>query len=42
MFDVGRSYIFETELIEDMLAAIRKLSEKSPEIRELLNNFGLL
>ena len=32
----------DRKTLEGMLAAIRKLSEKSPEIRELLNNFGLL
>jgi hypothetical protein len=32
----------DRKTLEGVLAAIRKLSEKSPEIRELLNNFGLL
>ncbi|MDL1968306.1 MAG: hypothetical protein LWW97_07085 [Deltaproteobacteria bacterium] len=34
--------IADRKTMEGMLAAIRKLSEKSPETRELLNNFGLL
>jgi len=33
--------IGDRKMMEGMLAAIKKLSEKFPEIREVLNNFGL-
>ena len=33
--------IADRKTVEGMLAAIRKLSEKFPEVRQVLNNFGL-
>jgi len=32
----------DRKTLESMLAAMRKLSEKFPELREALNSFGLL
>ena len=31
----------DRKMLEGMLAAIKKLSEKFPEVRQVLNNFGL-
>ena len=33
--------IEDRKMLEGMLAAIKKLSEKFPEVRKVLNNFGL-
>ena len=33
--------IEDRKMLEGMLAAIKKLSEKFPEVRQVLNNFGL-
>jgi len=48
---VPRNTIFKTgtaqtppedrKMLEGMLVAIKKLSEKFPEVRKVLNNFGL-
>lgn len=34
--------IGDRKMMEGMLAAVKKLSEKFPEVRQVLNNFGLL
>ncbi|MCK5508963.1 MAG: hypothetical protein KAI50_10655 [Desulfobacterales bacterium] len=34
--------IGDRKMLEDMLTAIKELSEKFSEVRQVLNNFGLL
>ena len=36
-----QAIIEDRKMLEGMLAAIKKLSEKFPEVRKVLNNFGL-